>query len=121
MSCSELQTEELEVLKSIYEGDDAYSAIEDTVHQYKARVVFLRESIKLTFSMYSFISTLSQFGDDGSGRSFVLELRWSSEYPENEAAEVSMAAFYNKHIIPGVKSRIEDAVKAEAEQVSFWN
>ena len=50
----------------------------------------------------------------------MLELRWSSEYPENEAAEVSMAAFYNKHIIPGVKSRIEDAVKAEAEQVSFW-
>ena len=43
MSCSELQTEELEVLKSIYEGDDAYSAIEDTVHQYKARMVFLRE------------------------------------------------------------------------------
>ena len=35
MSCSELQSEELEVLKSIYEGDDAYSAIEDTVHQYK--------------------------------------------------------------------------------------
>ena len=92
MSCSELQTEELEVLKSIYEGDDAYSAIEDTVHQYK-------------------------FGDDGSGRSFVLELRWSSEYPENEAAEVSMAAFYNRHVGPEVKTRIEDAVKAEAEQV----
>ena len=47
----------------------------------------------------------------------MLELRWSSEYPENEAAEVSMAAFYNKHVGPAVKARIEDAVKAEAEQV----
>ena len=58
MSCSELQTEELEVLKSIYEGDDAYSAIEDTVHQYKARMVF-GERIKLTFSTHSFPRSLS--------------------------------------------------------------
>jgi hypothetical protein len=35
MSCSELQSEELEVLESIYEGDSAYKAISATQHQYK--------------------------------------------------------------------------------------
>ena len=120
MSCSELQSEELEVLKSIYEGDDAYSAIEDTVHQYKVRTVWRCEGLIIkSFLPYLLFFSSTQFGDDGSGRSFVLELRWSSEYPENEAAEVSLEAFYNRHIGSEVKTRIEDAGKAEAEQVHF--
>ena len=50
----------------------------------------------------TYVLCVSQFGEDGSGRSFVLEIRWSSEYPENEAAEVSMAAFYNREVQPCV-------------------
>jgi hypothetical protein len=45
-----LQSEELEVLKSIYEGDQAFSAMSDTHFQYK-------------------------FGDDGDKKSFLLDVR----------------------------------------------
>ena len=33
--CKELQTEEIDVLKSIYEGDSAFTMISDTKFQYK--------------------------------------------------------------------------------------
>ena len=33
--CKELQTEEIDVLKSIYEGDSAFTIISDTKFQYK--------------------------------------------------------------------------------------
>ena len=44
---AELQEEELEVLKSIYEGDELYSSPKDTKHLYK-------------------------FGEDAASRSFIL-------------------------------------------------
>ena len=44
---AELQSEELEVVKSIYEGDDLYSSPSDSRHLYK-------------------------FGEDGTSRSFIL-------------------------------------------------
>ncbi len=90
MSCSELQSEELEVLKSIYEGDDAYAAVSASQHQYK-------------------------FGEDGASRSFVLDLTWGDDYPEQLPA-VSMDAFYNKHVVDEVKTKVVEAVKEEAEQ-----
>ena len=33
--CKELQTEEIEVLRSIYEGDSAFTVHSDTMFQYK--------------------------------------------------------------------------------------
>ena len=42
--------EELEVLQSIYEGDDAFKQISETVFQYKAR----KNSIKNTLWIWNF-------------------------------------------------------------------
>ena len=76
MSCSELQSEELEVLKSIYEGDDAYSAIEDTVHQYKVWQGLPRwRQKRLPF----FIPGNCQKVDPQGGRFKMFDLFWSLE------------------------------------------
>ncbi len=77
---------------SIYEGDPAFTAnLDEKKFQYK-------------------------YGDDGTSRSFILELSWSQDYPLDSIANVSMDTFYNKHLLPDVKSAIVDSVKAEAEQ-----
>nr|ACO11279.1 RWD domain-containing protein 4A [Caligus rogercresseyi] len=86
----ELQSEEREVLKSIYEGDDQFSVLSDTQFQYK-------------------------YGEDASRRSFVLQLGWPSEYP-NEAPTISMDAFYNAHICPQVVQGVRDSLQGEIEQ-----
>ncbi len=66
--------EEVEVLQSIYEGDPAFSALEcGRRFQYK-------------------------YGEDGSSRSFLLEVSWGDGYPGEEPAGVSLEAFYNKHL-----------------------
>ena len=113
MSCKELQSEEIEVLeyvfeqiklrimikiipntftfyRSIYDGDPCFSKNEENTFQYK-------------------------YGEDGASKSFILELIWGSEYPEN-LPEVSLEAFYNKHIFATVKDHIIHSVKTEAEQ-----
>jgi len=87
---AELQEEELEVLKSIYEGDELYSSPKDTKHLYK-------------------------FGEDAASRSFILEISWGPNYPE-ELPEFSLDSFYNKHVLPTVKEGIIKAVKDEADQ-----
>lgn len=56
-----------------------------------------------------------KFGDDGTSRSFILEIKWIPEYPE-VLPEFSVDAFYNQHIIPSVKSKILDFAKNEGEQ-----
>lgn len=87
----ELQEEELEVLKSIYEGDDQFSSLSNSKHQYK-------------------------FGDDGESKSFILEVIWGADYP-NSLPELSLGGFYNKHVLDSVKKSIVSAVTAEAEQM----
>eukprot|EP00092_Neocalanus_flemingeri_P006434 GFUD01006933.1.p1 GENE.GFUD01006933.1~~GFUD01006933.1.p1 ORF type:complete len:195 (+),score=57.69 GFUD01006933.1:75-659(+) len=87
---AELQTEELEVLKSIYEGDELYSSPNDTKHLYK-------------------------FGEDTTSRSFILEIFWGPNYP-SELPGVNLDSFYNKHVLSAVKEGIIKAVKDEADQ-----
>jgi len=87
---AELQEEELEVLKSIYEGDELYSEQSPTRHQYK-------------------------YGENAKSRSFVLEISWNSNYP-TEAPDVNLDAFYNNHLLPEARDHIIQAVKEESEQ-----
>ena len=82
-----MQSEELEVMKSIYEGDELYSSPKDTRHLYK-------------------------FGEDATSRSFILEISWGPNYPE-ELPDVKLDSFYNKHVLPSVKEGIIKAVKGE--------
>ena len=72
----ELQEEELEVLKSIYEGDENYSSESNSKHAYK-------------------------YGEYLKSRSFLLEISWPDEYP-SILPEVSLDSFYNKHLLPEV-------------------
>ena len=55
-----------------------------------------------------------KYGDDGKSKSFVLEISWTEDYPE-VMPDISLDAFYNKHIIPSVKQQIMEFVKQEAE------
>ena len=87
---STLQSEESEVLKSIYEGDDAFLVLADNQFQYKV-------------------------GEDGAQKSFILQLTWGQEYP-NQAPEISVESFYNRHLKDAVKVEIVDKVREEAEQ-----
>lgn len=77
MNCKEEQEEELEVLRSIYEEDERFKEINPTTFQYK-------------------------FGDDGHFKSFVLEISWTENYPEN-APNINLDAFYNKRLNDKVK------------------
>jgi len=86
----ELQTEEIEVLQSIYEGDEFYTNPEKCTHQYK-------------------------FGEAGSMKTFILEIKWTESYP-TDLPTISLESFYNKHILPAVKEEIIKAVTEEAEQ-----
>ncbi len=85
------QEEELEVLKSIYEGDQAFAVVSESRLQYK-------------------------FGDDGSSRSFILEVSWPPGYPSEAAAAVSLDAFYNRHLEGAVRDRVQGAAEEEAGQ-----
>jgi len=80
----ELQTEEIEVLQSIYEGDEFYTNPEKCTHQYK-------------------------FGEAGSMKTFILEIKWTESYP-TDLPTISLESFYNKHILPAVKEEIIKAV-----------
>ncbi|KAK3731273.1 hypothetical protein RRG08_025815 [Elysia crispata] len=91
MSASELQEEELEVLRSIYDGDTSFKALSDTVFQYK-------------------------YGEDGSFKSFIVEVSWPPEYPE-ELPTISMETFYNHHVIQAVKDAVKTGVLQQAEEL----
>ncbi|CAG5126396.1 unnamed protein product [Candidula unifasciata] len=88
MSTSEAQQEELEVLKSIYDGDEAFKQMSDSVFHYK-------------------------YGEDGSQKSFIVEISWPSSYPE-ELPVINMELFYNKHVLPQVKEAIKSALLQQA-------
>jgi len=86
--CSVLQEEEREALLSIYDGDEAFKQVSSTVYQYK-------------------------YGEDGNNKSFLLEVEWHNNYP-NEAPRINLDTFYNKHIVGSVKQNIKDKVSKEA-------
>nr|BAN20848.1 conserved hypothetical protein [Riptortus pedestris] len=85
----ELQEEEREVILSIYDCDPAFKQLSPTVYQYK-------------------------YGEDGDPRSFLLELSWGKEYP-NEPPQINMNTFYNKHINDTAKDRVCKSILQEAE------
>ncbi|XP_069136569.1 RWD domain-containing protein 4-like isoform X2 [Argopecten irradians] len=87
MSCKEQQEEELEVLHSIYEGDESFKEVSPTTFQYK-------------------------YGEEGSYKAFNVEIVWGEDYPE-ESPTINMDTFYNKHILNGVKEKILDGLKEQ--------
>lgn len=90
MSDAEQQTEEQEVLMSIYDGDPSFKQVTPTVYQYK-------------------------YGEDGASRSFVLEISWGPTYPSVKPS-INMETFYNRNLLPQVKEAIISHIDTEAEQ-----
>ncbi|GJQ76053.1 hypothetical protein Trydic_g18104 [Trypoxylus dichotomus] len=86
----EAQEEEREVLSSIYDGDPSFKQVSPTVFQYK-------------------------YGEHDNHKSFLLEIRWGEKYPE-EMPDISMDAFYNKHVAKPLKEKIIKMTQTEAEQ-----
>lgn len=86
----ELQLEEREALQSIYEGDDAFKEINPKTFQYK-------------------------YGKDDDMKSFLVEIQWVDNYP-NEVPTINMDAFYNRNLIPPVKQKISALLLEEAQQ-----
>ncbi|XP_064391816.1 RWD domain-containing protein 4-like [Halichondria panicea] len=91
MACAELQEEEREVLISIYESDECFSQVDDTTYTYKV-------------------------GDSGSPTSFLLQISWSDSYP-GTLPDISLDAFYNKHLSQRSKEAIVAALKKEAKDM----
>lgn len=87
MSCKEQQEEELEVLHSIYEGDDNFKEVSLTTFQYK-------------------------YGAEGSFQSFNVEVVWGEDYPETPP-QVNLDTFYNKHIYDNVKCKINEGLQEQ--------
>ncbi|CAH0604991.1 unnamed protein product [Chrysodeixis includens] len=85
---AEQQAEEIEVLKSIYEGDENFKQVDSTTYQYK------------------YI--------DGD-KSFILEIKWGPTYP-TEKPNFNLNIFYNQSLLPQVKEKITNIVDTEAEQ-----
>ncbi|KAJ8722391.1 hypothetical protein PYW07_003571 [Mythimna separata] len=85
---AEQQSEEIEVLKSIYEGDDNFKQVDAKTYQYK------------------YI--------DGE-KSFILEISWGPTYPTDKPS-FNLDIFYNQSLLPPIKEKILSIVDAEAEQ-----
>ncbi|XP_039271884.1 RWD domain-containing protein 4-like isoform X2 [Styela clava] len=83
------QQEEVEVLNSIFEGDEAFTQISDTEFQYKV-------------------------GEDGSMKSFLITIKWPEQYPQIKP-DINMDSFYNKHITEDVKQSIMESATEQAE------
>lgn len=82
--------EELEVIRSIYDGDVQLLLLNDEKLQYK-------------------------FGEDNHHKSFVVEITWPSGYPESADAHVSLDLFYNNHLMAEVKKGICEAIATEMD------
>ncbi|XP_034840160.1 RWD domain-containing protein 4 [Maniola hyperantus] len=85
---AEQQADEIEVLKSIYEGDENFKQVSATTYQYKYV--------------------------DGE-KSFVLEIIWGATYP-TEKPSFNLEIFYNQNLLPSVKDKILSILDTEAEQ-----
>ena len=89
--CLYLVRDSNSIFRSIYDGDEQFAIVEGgKKFQYK-------------------------FGEDGTSKSFILEISWNKEYPE-VLPDISVDAFYNKHLKSSVKQDIVEFVKTEAEQ-----
>lgn len=91
MTNKEQQEEELEVLQSIYEGDDNFKITGDSTFQYK-------------------------YGEHNSYKSLVVEISWGQDYPEAPPT-INLDTFYNKHIIEHVKTKIINGLKEQVEDL----
>lgn len=92
MSANESQTEEIEVLDSIYDGDENFKKLNEKTYQYMID------------------------HPSNEHKNFLLEIAWGDQYPE-ELPEINLNAFFNKHILPDVKTGIRDALLKEAEDL----
>uniref|UniRef100_A0A914XKK8 RWD domain-containing protein n=1 Tax=Plectus sambesii TaxID=2011161 RepID=A0A914XKK8_9BILA len=84
------QADELEALKSIFDGDENFNVISSTSVQYKCGV------------------------DGDQQKSFLLGLEWPPNYPQCVPV-INLDLFYNKPLLPKVKSYIHSKLLTEAE------
>jgi len=90
MSCNkELQEEEVEVLRSIYDGDENFRELSPTAFQYK-------------------------IGVDSDPKSLLLEVSWDENYPE-ELPSFNLDTFYNKHLAATFKTYFSGLLAEQAE------
>ncbi|EDV29309.1 uncharacterized protein TRIADDRAFT_51492 [Trichoplax adhaerens] len=87
----ESQTEEAEVLCSIYESDENFKKISD--------------------QRFSFM-----FGDEGSPKSFLVHIIWTENYPD-ALPEFNLDAFYNNHLNSTQKKSIVDRLLLESQEL----
>ncbi|GAU96469.1 hypothetical protein RvY_07908 [Ramazzottius varieornatus] len=83
--------EEVEVLLSIYSGDDRFRKIDNRTFQYRVE------------------------SDDTSSnsKSFMLQIKWTDNYPE-APPDISLDIFYNSHLPDSVKDDIRSRLQEEA-------
>ncbi|XP_029648724.1 RWD domain-containing protein 4 [Octopus sinensis] len=91
MNYLELQQEELEVLESIYVGDDCFKKISDTTFQYKC-------------------------GEDGTSHSLLIEISWGEKYPD-EVPCINLDAFYNNHLEKQCKDFLFQQIKEKSDEM----
>ena len=88
MSANENQAEEVEVLDSIYDGDENFKKLDAKTYQYMIT------------------------HPTNEHKNFLLEIAWGDEYPD-ELPDVNLNAFFNKHILPAVKTEIRESLLKE--------
>lgn len=91
MNSTDMQQEELEVLESIYAGDDCFKQINNTTFQYKC-------------------------GENGSPKSMLLEISWGETYPE-EKPIINLNTFYNNHLDKQCKDFLCQQISEKAEEM----
>ncbi|XP_075053282.1 RWD domain-containing protein 4 [Mixophyes fleayi] len=89
MAANEDQEMELEALRSIYEGDDCFKELGPSGFQYRV-------------------------GDVGDAKAFLVEISWPETYPET-SPKISMNAFFNNQISPGIKQSIINKLQEQVE------
>merc|ERR1712142_117729 len=92
MSVNENQAEEIEVLDSIYDGDESFKKLNDTTYQYMIT------------------------HPSNENKNFLLEIAWGDQYPD-ELPDVNLNAFFNKHIAEKVKEEIRDSLLKQADDL----
>ncbi|ODM95607.1 RWD domain-containing protein 4 [Orchesella cincta] len=81
-------SEEMEVLQSIYDGDDNFKALNGSTIQYK-------------------------IGEDEEPLSILVEIKWTMEYPEAIPA-IHLDSFYNQHLSVVAKREAMQGITEEA-------
>jgi hypothetical protein len=102
MTAAEQQSDELEALTSIFDGDSSFSLISKS------------DDEKGTPTVIQYL-----FGDRESdqNRSFLLEIRWPKSYPDEADPEFNLDLFYNKHLFNETKTSISNFLKEESENL----